>query len=401
MAYKMLDGNGAAVEAIQMAGIQVIAAYPITPQSSISEKLSELVADGTMDAQYIRVESEHSAMSAALAAQMTGVRAATATSSNGLALMHEVICMVSGNRQPIVMPVVNRAIAAPWSLWCDHSDAMFERDTGWLQIYCQNVQEVFDLMMVAYRVAEHEHVLLPAMVCLDGFFLSHSMQKIDVPTQDKIDTYLEPYAPKNLVLNPEDPLFICDLTGAEDFTEVKYQQKIALDNAADVLTTEMNAYNRAFDRNLSVAEGFMTEGAQAILLSMGSMSGTAKQVVKDLRAQGKQVGLINLTVYRPFPADKLRTLIPSGAVVGVFDRSSGYGSLGGPVWNELCAAMRGEDCDIRSYIGGLGGRDVSTMTIERIFSELLDIASGQSDTHTQWIDLKGNPMGIREVQSPC
>ena len=182
--YKMLDGNYAAVEAMKLAKVKVIAAYPITPQSSISEKLSDLVADGTLDAQYIRVESEHSAMSATVAAPMAGVRAATATASTGLALMHEVLTMASGNRQPIVMPVVNRAVASPWSLWCEHGDTMSQRDLGWMQVYCQNCQEVLDFMLMAYKVAEDSRVLLPVMVFLDGFFLSHSMQKIDVPYQN-------------------------------------------------------------------------------------------------------------------------------------------------------------------------------------------------------------------------
>ena len=200
--YKMLDGNAAAVEAMKMARVKVISAYPITPQSSISEKLSDLVDAGELDAKYIRVESEHTAMSCAVGAQLTGVRAATATSSVGLALMHEILNVASGCRVPIVMPVVNRSLASPWSLWCDHQDSMAERDSGWLQFYCENVQDVFDTLLCAYRIAEDRRVQTPAMVCLDGFFLSHSMQKVLLPEQDEVDGFLGEYITQKRLSQP-------------------------------------------------------------------------------------------------------------------------------------------------------------------------------------------------------
>jgi len=397
MAYKMLDGNGAAVEAMKLARVKVISAYPITPQSSIAEKLSELVANGELDAEYIRVESEHTAMSAATTAQLTGVRAATATSSVGLALMHEVVGLAAGCRVPIVMPIVNRALVAPWSLWCDHSDAMSVRDTGWLQFYCQNVQDVLDLMIMAYKIAEHEKVLLPAMVCLDGFFLSHSMQKVDVCDQELVDKFLGEYKPKNTYLNTEDPMFICDLTPPEDFTELKYQQKVAMDNALEVIAEVQDEFYKVFGRKHHIVEEYMTDDADVVLVTMGSMAGTAKYTVNQLRKKGLKVGLVKIVVFRPFPFELIRKALEGKKVVGVFDRSAGLGAQGGPVWTEICAAIKGLDIDVRGYVGGLGGRDVPETTIEKIFTDLLEIYEGKRTQHTNWIDVKENAMEIREV----
>ncbi len=397
MTFKMLDGNGAAVEAMKLARVEVISAYPITPQSSISERLSELVETGELKAEYIRVESEHTALSAATTAQLTGARAATATASNGLALMHEVLGMTSGNRVPLVMPVVNRGVAAPWTLWCDHGDSMGQRDTGWLQFYSENVQEVLDLTLTAYKISEHEDVLLPSMVCLDGFFLSHSMQKIDVQSQAEVDGYIEKYVPQNTYLDVNDPMFICDLTPPEDFTEMRYQQKVAMDNALEVIKEVQAEYFERFGRKLGIVEGYKTDDADVVLVTMGSMTGTAKYVVNKLRSQGKKVGLLKITVFRPFPFDYIREYLADKSTIGVFDRSAGLGGQGGPVWSEVTAALKEYDTDIRHFVGGLGGRDVPPATIEKIFNELLDINSGKTKNHTQWIDTKENAMEIREV----
>lgn len=397
MTYKMMDGNLAAVEAMKMAKVQVISAYPITPQSNIAEKLSELVASGELKAEYIRVESEHSALSAATTAQLTGVRAATATASNGLALMHEVLGMTSGNRVPIVMPVVNRGVAAPWTLWCEHGDAMAERDMGWMQFYCENVQEIFDLILMAYKAAEDKDVLTPAMVCLDGFFLSHSMQKIVVPKQELVDDFIGEYKSKNTYLDTKDPMFICDLTGSEEYTEMKYQQKVAMGNAIGVIEKVQKEFEEKFGRKYSIVEGYRTEDAEAVLVALGSMCGTGKHVVNKLREKGKKVGLAKVTVFRPFPAEKIREVLSGIRFIGVFDRSAGIGGQGGPVWSEVCAAMKDINCDIRNYTGGLGGRDVSPDNIEKIFNELLEISQGIREKHTEWIDVKENAMDIRQV----
>lgn len=397
MVYKMLDGNDAAAEAIKLAKVQVVSVYPITPQSSMSERLAEMIASGELNAEYIRVESEHSALSMVTTAQLTGVRAATATSSNGLALMHEVLGMAAGNRAPIVMPVVNRAVAAPWSLWCEHGDTMSQRDMGWMQFYSQNVQEVLDLMLVAYRVAEDERVITPAMVCLDGFFLSHSMQKVNVPDEKLVDEFVGTYEPKNTILDTKNPMFLSDLTGPEEYTEMRYQQKTSMDNVFKVVDEVFEEFHEKFGRKLEIVEGYKTEDADVVFVALGSMCGTAKYVVDSMRAEGKKVGLAKLTIFRPFPVEQLRNVLSGAKVVGVFDRSAGLGSQGGPVWSETCAALKDDSIDIRHYVGGLGGRDVTTMNIEKIYNELLDIKDGKRKDHTEWIDLKEKPMEIRQV----
>jgi len=249
---RLLDGNMAMVKAMRYARVQVVSAYPITPQSPVAEKLSELVADGSLAAEYIRVESEHSALSCAIGAQMTGARACTATSSVGLALMHEVLGIAAGCRIPLVMGVVNRSLAAPWSLWCDHQDAMAERDSGWLQIYAGNVQEVFDCMLWAYRLAEHEDVLLPAMVCQDGFFLSHTAEIAWLPDQKQVDDFLPQYRNRNTFLDINTPMFLNNLTPSAEFCEMRRQQKDAFENAKKIAPELMEKFSHIFGRKLPI-----------------------------------------------------------------------------------------------------------------------------------------------------
>lgn len=397
MAIKMLDGNGAVVEAMKLARVGVISAYPITPQSSIAEKLSELVLKEQIKAKYIRVESEHTAMSVAIGAQLTGVRAATATASVGLALMHEVLGVASGCRVPIVMPVVNRALVSPWSLWCDHQDSMAERDSGWIQLYAENVQEIIDLQIMAYKVAEDKDVLLPTMICLDGFFLSHSMQKIDAPEQDKVDKFLPPYKSLNSYLNVKDPMFINNLTSPEEFTEMRFQQEVAFNKALKIIPKIQKEFYEIFGRKLNMIEEYRLEDADIVLVTIGSMSGTAKHVVNDMRKKGIKAGVLRIVSFRPFPHNLVRQCLKYKKVVGVLDRSAGLGAQGGPIWLEVKTALEEENVDIRNYIGGLGGRDISEMTIEKIFNELSNIFDDSKKTHTKWIDVKENPMKIRQV----
>jgi len=392
--YKMLDGNAAAVEAIAMAKVGVISAYPITPQSSVAEKLSELVDKGTLKANYIRVESEHTAMSAAITAQLTGVRAATATSSVGLALMTEVLGMASGCRVPIVMPVVNRALAAPWSLWCDHQDTMTVRDTGWLQFYCENVQDVFDLTIAAYRIAEDKRVQTPAMVALDGFFLSHSMQKLLIPEQAEIDAFIGPYIPKNLRLDPKDPVIINNLTPSDEMTEMRWQQMMGMKNAETVIDEVFQEFEKTFGRRHSAVEGYCMEDAEEAVVSLGSMSGTAKYVVDQLRAQGRKAGALKVVSFRPFPYQKVREALGNTRKIAVIDRTAGLGGQGAPLWTETAAAMKDSGKPVINYIAGLGGRDVSMYTIENIFADLAE-NNGSSPV---WIDLKENAENLRQVE---
>lgn len=394
--YKMLDGNAAVVEAMKMARVRVISAYPITPQSSISEKLSEIVDSSELDARYIRVESEHSAMSCCIGAQLTGVRAATATASNGLALMHEVVSVASGCRVPIVMPIVNRSIASPWSLWCDHQDSMAERDSGWLQFYCENVQDVFDTMLCAYRIAEDARVQTPAMVCLDGFFLSHSMQKVLLPEQAEVDAFLGPYVPKNYVLDPMNPIVIDNLTAPSEVTEMKYQQALAFEDSKRVMAEVFGEYAARFGRGKAAVEGYRTQDAQAVIVTLGSMSGTAKYVVDELRKQGQKVGAVKVACFRPFPVEALRAAIGSARKVAVLDRTNGFGAQGTPVWLEVKAALAA-DTQVKGYIAGLAGRDVHTGTIGKVFADILG-EQGSDFAAPVWVDCRTDEaLNVRQV----
>jgi len=393
---KMLDGNGAVAEAMRLAKIQVVSAYPITPQSPISERLADFVADGSLNAKYIRVESEHTAMACAIGAQLTGVRAGTATSSVGLALMHEVIGVAAGCRVPIVMPIVNRALVSPWSLWCDHQDAMAVRDSGWLQFYVENAQEVLDMTLMAYHIAEDQRVQLPAMVCLDGFFLSHMTDVVIVPDQETVDCFLPPFKTHNLYLDPNDPMFINDLTPPDDFTEMRFQQQDAFDKALKVIPEIMDKFTVMFGREHFMVEPYCCEDAEAVLITMGSMSGTAKHTVDQLRKEGKKVGMIKILSFRPFPVDLLRQYLAKVPRIGVLDRSASLGAESGPLSIEVRAALIREkdQQDIFSFIGGLGGRDVPPETMEKAFNLLL---ADKPLRNTVWVDVKENALNIREV----
>lgn len=393
--YMMLDGNAAAVEAIKMARVKVISAYPITPQSSIAEKLSELVRDGNLKAKYLRVESEHTAIAAAIGAQLTGVRAVTATSSVGLALMHELLNVASGCRVPIVMPVVNRALVAPWSLWCDHQDTMAERDSGWLQFYCENVRDIFDYTIMGYKIAEHKDVLTPIMICFDGFFLSHSMQKVLIPDQKEIDRFIGAYIKKNVYLDPSEPIIINNLTPPEEFTEMRFQQKVGFDNSARVMDEVFLEFEERFGICHRAVQGYGLEEAEAAIVSLGSLTGTAKHVVNQLRNKGKKVGVLKIVSFRPFRNDLVKKMLQGIKRVAVFDRTAGLGSQGGPLWHEVKSSLGNSDTIVKNYIGGLGGRDVNEDTIKTIFEDIMC-----EDSHNNlpvWIDLKDNAMDIRQV----
>lgn len=398
MPVKMLDGNAAVVEALIQAAPGVVAAYPITPQSPISENLALAVSNKALDAQYIRVESEHSAMSSVIGAQLTGVRSVTATASVGLALMHEVLGVASGLRLPIIMPVVNRALVAPWSLWCDHQDSMSERDSGWLQFYAENVQQIYDLILTAFKIAEDHRVLTPAMICLDGFFLSHSVQRLTVNDPDEVASFLGEYQPGNMLLDPENPLFVNDLTSPDEFTEMRYQQKMGFDNSLEIIPTVYKEYQRKFGRQLNLVDDYYAKEADIVLVTIGSMTGTAKYVINDLRKKGINVGVLGITCFRPFPGDVIKNTLKNARVIGVIDRSAGLGSPCGPLCNEV-RALGISDRPVYGFVCGLGGRDINESTIRRALDHL---QHQQNDSKWSdqaiWIDLKDSPESIRERQ---
>ncbi|MDI6893810.1 MAG: pyruvate ferredoxin oxidoreductase [Bacillota bacterium] len=400
---KMLDGNGAAAEALRLARVRVVAAYPITPQSPIAESLAGWVLEGSLEARYVRVESEHSALSCVIGTQLTGVRAATATSSVGLAYMHEVLGVAAGCRLPIVMPVVNRALVSPWSLWCDHGDAMSVREAGWVQLYATNAQECLDLVVLAYRVCEDERVLLPAMVCMDGFFVSHATEPVLVPDQAAVDRFVGSYLPRNLVLDVDRPMFVNDLTPPEDFTEMRFQQKCALEAVTSVWPEVAGEFARLFGRSYGLIEADGVEGARAVLVVLGSAAGTARQVAGGLRRQGKPVGVLRICCFRPFPFRALREALADVPVIGVLDRSAGLGAEGGPVLVETRSALApqggtggGRPQTVVGFVAGLGGRDITPATLERALSSLLEVAEGALPWEgSRWMDLGPDPFAIR------
>lgn len=271
---------------------------------------------------------------------------------------------------------------------------MAERDSGWLQFYCENVQEIYDLLLMAYRIAEHERVLLPAMVCFDGFFLSHSMQKVSVPGQDEVTEFVGPYRKKNYWLDPADPVFINDLISMEEFTEMKYQMMRGFEAAESVFQETAKEFESRFGRKIQMLEGYRTEDAETILIGMGSMTGTMKYFVNEQREKGEKVGAVKVTSFRPFPAKQMKALVQNAKRIAVFDRSAGLGAAGGPLFLETVSAV-GVDRIIKDYIGGLGGRDVSPATIKRMYQDIQQ-AEAASDVPV-WIDTKENPMEIREV----
>ncbi len=393
----MLEGNGAAAEAMRLARIAVVSAYPITPQSPIAEILAEYTGDGRLDAKYIRVESEHTAMSVAIGAQLTGVRTGTATSSVGLALMFEMLGVAAGLRLPIVMPVVNRSLVAPWSLWCDHQDSMAARDLGWMQLYAEDCQDVLDLMFIAYKTAEHADVLLPAMVCMDGFFLSHMSQAVEVPTQESADRFLPPYSAQNLKLDPDDPMFINNLTPPGEFMEMRFQQNVAFSKSLPVLKDVMAEFASRFNRTHQAVETYRCEDAEAILVTLGAMSGSVKEIVDQYRRQGKKVGNLKIVAFRPFPEQDLVQSLPPKARIGVLDRSMSLGASAGPVCMEVRSALanHGSSRKAQGFIVGLGGRDVRPVAIAGAFDHLL---AGRYDTMVQWLDVREDAMSLRQYR---
>lgn len=386
---KALDGNWAVAEGVRLAGPKVVAAYPITPQTPIVERVADFIADGSLPgARYIAVESEHSALSAVVGAALVGTRVFTATAGAGLALMHEVVGVASGNRLPIVMAVANRALPSPWSLQVDHSDSMAERDMGWIQLYAENCQEALDLVLLGYRLAEE--VRLPVMLCLDGFYVSHSTEVVSVPDAKEVAAFLPAYEPGPVCLDPDCPLTINQLTSAGTFTEIKYQHKQALDQALELLPYLGEEFGTHFGRPYAPIQAENCAGADVVLVSLGSSAGTARQVAKELREKGQQVGTLKVTSFRPFPKQAVQTALKDAKSVAVIDRSWGLGSEG-PLSLEVKAALYTlpKRPLVTSYVAGLGGRDLSSDTLYKVVETTMELKSqGRSELEPIWIDVK-------------
>jgi pyruvate/2-oxoacid:ferredoxin oxidoreductase alpha subunit len=380
---QVLEGSHAVAEAVRLARAQVISAYPITPQTHIVERLSEYCADGTLDARYLRVESEHSALAALIGAASSGVRTFTATSSQGLALMHELLHWASGARLPIVMAEVNRAMAPGWNIWADQTDSLAQRDTGWIQLYCEDGQEVLDTTIQAYRLAEW--VNLPVMVILDAFFLSHTYEPVDVPDQEAADRFLPPYQPR-FMLDLENPCAFSQLAPPNIYMEMRYNIQTAMDESLAYFDQMETEFEGIFGRRHGAVEAIQCEDAEVILITSGTVTSTSRQVVADLRHKGEKVGLLKIKLFRPFPVSRIRELTGTASKLAVIDRNFSFGSSG-----IFAQERRAALCNLPAhppvygYIVGLGGRDVTTEVIENIYYLTKNSTAPQQES--VWIGL--------------
>jgi len=391
MAKMIVDtANHVAGYAAKNARVKVVAAYPITPQTTVVEKIADFVESGEMDAEYIRVESEHSAMVACIGAAAAGVRTFTATSAHGLALMHEALQWASGSRLPIVMAVVNRAMGAPWSIMPDLSDSLSQRDTGWMQFYCADNQEVFDTIIQAYKLCENEQVFLPAMVCLEGFILSHTYAPVSIPDQEEIDAFLPPYK-SGWMLNIDKPYSHANLVSPEFYMEFRYMIQEAMENAKDLIPKIDKEYSRQFGREYGgLIEKYRCEDADLVMLTMGTMGSEAKLTVDKLRKEGQKVGSARLRVYRPYPVEDIVNLAENVQMISTIDRHISFGMEGFLASETKAALFDQKDRPIiAGFIAGLGGRDVTSETIERMAKKSLKtMREGRLENGTEWVDLK-------------
>jgi pyruvate ferredoxin oxidoreductase alpha subunit len=367
-------------EAVRLANADVIAAYPITPQTHIVEHLAELVANGELDAEFIPVESEHSAMSACLGSSAAGARTFTATAGQGLELMHEVVYVASSMRLPIVMAVANRALSAPLSVWGDHSDVMAVRDTGWIQIFTENGQEAVDNTLCAFRIAEDRRVLLPVMVHLDGFHLSHMVEPIILPDQKDVDKFL-PLNDYPLPLDPGRPVTMGDFAPPVIYTEARWAQEMNLEKSTRVIIDVWKKFGERFGRYYKPVECYRCEDCDTLLMTMGSFSETAMTAIDKMREDGKKIGLFRLRLWRPFPYKELRETVRNIRNLIILDRAISYGGPGGPVASEIKAALYplARRPKVTGFVGGLGGRDISPADFETIVDRGLKISNDGSN----------------------
>jgi pyruvate ferredoxin oxidoreductase alpha subunit len=370
----------AIADAVKLSNADVVAAYPITPQTHIVEHLAELVANGELDAEYIPVESEHSAMSACVGAAAAGARTFTATAGQGLELMHEVLYIPSAMQLPMVMAVANRALSSPLSVWGDHSDLMAVRDTGWIQIVVENGQQAVDNVICGFRIAEDKRVLLPVMVHLDGFYLTHVIEPIIFPDQSDVDKFLPPNN-YPLPLNPDKPVAMGDFGPPFIYTEAKWMQETNLRASKEVILESWNKFGKAFGRQYLPVEKYHSDGASVLLLTMGCFSETAMVAIDELKAKGNDIGQIRLRLWRPFPFEELRQAVKDADVLIVLDRAISFGGPGGVVASEVKAAFYEQEKrpKIVSFIAGLGGRDITVSGFKEIIQRGIEIARTGSE----------------------
>ncbi|NQT21983.1 MAG: pyruvate ferredoxin oxidoreductase [Candidatus Omnitrophica bacterium] len=370
-----MTGDQAAAHAMRQIAPDVVAAYPITPQTEIVMSFSQFVADGKVATELIPVESEHSAMSACIGSAAAGARTMTATSANGLALMWEVVYIAASTRLPIVMSVVNRALSAPINIHCDHSDTMGARDSGWIQIYSENAQEVYENIISAVKIAEHKDIRLPVMVCQDGFITSHAVEGIELSDDKTIKDFIGEYKIDHSLLDIDNPVTYGPLDLQDFYFEHKYQQSFAMKNALSVIPKVLQEFNKTFGKNHDLIEEYKLKDADIGIVALSSTAGTARAVIDDLRKKGIKAGLLKPVFFRPFPAERILKAISHLKVVGVMDRAESFSTMGGPLFSEIRSAMYDskQKPPIVNYIYGLGGRDIFPEDIEKVYEELESI----------------------------
>ncbi len=388
MVTKVISADHAVAYGVRLCRAEVIPAFPITPQTLIMELLSEFINDGEFDADFIAAESEHSVMSIAVGASAGGVRTFTATSSQGLALMHEMLYAAPQIRLPIVMVNVNRSLGAASGIWLEHNDSMPERESGWLQVYVEDNQEALDMVLQGYRIAEDERVMMPIMICLDGFVLSHTVERVEVPDQLDVDRFLPKFKPMNM-LDTADPRLINPLVPPEYAMEMRYQLDRAMDSSRVVIKEIDESFARTFGRGYGgLFDTYEMEDAEFALLSLGTATTTARGVVDELRSQGKKAGLIKMRFMRPFPEKELLEAAKDLKALGVFDRSVGFNSFG-PVFTEVRGALRSLHLPITDHIAGLGGRDLTIEAMREIYAHIEENVGGKTERDVYWYGLRG------------
>lgn len=385
-----LSGNEAAAIALRQINPDVFPAFPITPSTEIPEYFSKFVADGLVDTEFIPVESEHSSMSAALGAEAAGARALTATSSCGMALMWEELYVAASDRLPLMLALVNRALSGPININCDHSDSMGARDSGWIQLYAESNQEVYDNFVMAYRIAEHKDVRLPIMVCQDGFITSHAVQNMELLEDEQVKEFVGEYEPEHYLLNPKEPMAVGPYAVSNYYMETKFGQVQAMKNAKKVAMEVMDEFAKMSGRQYGLFEEYRLEDAEYAIVIIGSAAGTAKDAIDRLREEGRKVGLLKIRFFRPFPGEEIAKALAKVKVIGLMDRAESFSTHGGPLGSETLAALHraGNTAKTVEYMYGLGGRDIKVEDFWQIFDELEEVDNGKTVDGYQYIGLR-------------
>ncbi len=387
-----LSGNEAVSIAMKQINPDVVAAFPITPSTEIPQYFSTFVSNGAVDTEFVAVESEHSAMSACIGAEAAGARAMTATSANGLSLMWEMLYIASSLRLPIVMSLVNRAVSGPLNIHNDHSDAMGARDSGWIQLFSENNQEAYDNILMAHRIAEHKDVLLPLMVCQDGFITSHSIENIELLEDEKVKSFVGTYKPEHYLLNDKEPIAIGPLDLQSYLFEHKRQQSEAMRNAKRVILEVSEEFEKLTGRHYGFFEEYKLSDAEIAVVCMNSTAGTAKYTVDELRKNGIKAGLLKIRCFRPFPAEEVANSLKHLKAIAVLDKADSLNAAGGALYEDVVAGMFTSNIHVPTinYVYGIGGRDTKSTDIEKVFSELSTVAkTGDIGNPYRYLGVRG------------